>query len=78
MGDNLTPMKRHGTPAKVAKAVLFMAFDATFTTGASLTADGGNADKYHDLTKLNRLMLTTDWRLDQDEQSLFVFPMSMC
>jgi NAD(P)-dependent dehydrogenase (short-subunit alcohol dehydrogenase family) len=35
------PMKRFGTPEEVAKAVLFLAFDATFTTGVELPVDGG-------------------------------------
>ena len=35
------PMKRFGTPEEVAKAVLFLAFDATYTTGAELPVDGG-------------------------------------
>ena len=35
------PMKRLGTSEEVAKAVLFLAFDATFTTGAELPVDGG-------------------------------------
>jgi NAD(P)-dependent dehydrogenase (short-subunit alcohol dehydrogenase family) len=35
------PMKRFGTSAEVAKAVLFLAFDATYTTGAELPVDGG-------------------------------------
>jgi NAD(P)-dependent dehydrogenase (short-subunit alcohol dehydrogenase family) len=35
------PMKRFGTSDEVAKAVLFLAFDATFTTGAELPVDGG-------------------------------------
>ena len=35
------PMKRFGTPEEVAKAVLFLGFDATFTTGAELPVDGG-------------------------------------
>jgi NAD(P)-dependent dehydrogenase (short-subunit alcohol dehydrogenase family) len=35
------PMKRLGTSDEVAKAVLFLAFDATFTTGAELPVDGG-------------------------------------
>ncbi len=35
------PMKRFGTPEEVAKAVLFLAFDATFTTGLELPVDGG-------------------------------------
>ena len=37
----MVPMKRWGTPEEVAKAVLFLAFDATFTTGAELPVDGG-------------------------------------
>ncbi|MCR2804254.1 SDR family oxidoreductase [Paenibacillus soyae] len=41
LGDQATPMKRHGSPEEVAKAVLFLAFDATFTTGAKLSVDGG-------------------------------------
>ncbi|MGW9347770.1 SDR family oxidoreductase [Nocardiopsis flavescens] len=41
MGDEITPMKRHGTIAEVARAVLFLGFDATFTTGAELPVDGG-------------------------------------
>lgn len=40
-GDMLTPMGRHGSPEEVAKAVLFLAFDATFTTGEELLVDGG-------------------------------------
>jgi len=41
LGDHITPMKRHGSPEEVAKAVLFLAFEATFTTGAKLSVDGG-------------------------------------
>jgi NAD(P)-dependent dehydrogenase (short-subunit alcohol dehydrogenase family) len=41
LGDELTPMKRHGTVDEVAAAVLFLAFDATFTTGTKLVVDGG-------------------------------------
>jgi NAD(P)-dependent dehydrogenase (short-subunit alcohol dehydrogenase family) len=41
VGDEVTPMKRHGTPAEVARAVLFLAFDATFTTGERIKVDGG-------------------------------------
>ncbi|HZH02396.1 MAG TPA: SDR family oxidoreductase, partial [Myxococcaceae bacterium] len=40
-GDVVTPMKRHGTSEEVARAALFLAFDATFTTGAELPVDGG-------------------------------------
>jgi NAD(P)-dependent dehydrogenase (short-subunit alcohol dehydrogenase family) len=35
------PMKRFGTSDEIAKAVLFLAFDATYTTGAELPVDGG-------------------------------------
>lgn len=41
MGDMVTPMKRHGTADEVASAVLFLAFEATFTTGVELPVDGG-------------------------------------
>lgn len=41
IGDLVTPMKRHGTPEEVASAVLFLAFDATFTTGERMKVDGG-------------------------------------
>ena len=37
----MTPMKRFGTPDEIAKAVLFLAFDATFTTGVEFPVDGG-------------------------------------
>jgi NAD(P)-dependent dehydrogenase (short-subunit alcohol dehydrogenase family) len=40
-GDRITPLKRHGSMHEVATAVLFLAFDATFTTGAELAVDGG-------------------------------------
>ena len=39
--SGMVPMKRFGTSAEIAKAVLFLAFDATFTTGAELPVDGG-------------------------------------
>lgn len=35
------PMKRFGRPEEVAKAAVFLAFEATFTTGAELPVDGG-------------------------------------
>jgi len=35
------PMKRLGWPEEVAKAVAFLAIDATFTTGAEFPVDGG-------------------------------------
>jgi NAD(P)-dependent dehydrogenase (short-subunit alcohol dehydrogenase family) len=35
------PMKRFGRPEEITKAVLFLGFDATFTTGAELAVDGG-------------------------------------
>jgi NAD(P)-dependent dehydrogenase (short-subunit alcohol dehydrogenase family) len=40
-GNAVTPMRRIGTPEEVAAAVLFLAFDATFTTGVELAIDGG-------------------------------------
>jgi len=41
LGNEITPMKRHGNVDEVAKAVLFLAFEATFTTGEELKVDGG-------------------------------------
>jgi NAD(P)-dependent dehydrogenase (short-subunit alcohol dehydrogenase family) len=35
------PMQRFGNPREVARAVAFLAFDATYTTGAELAVDGG-------------------------------------
>jgi NAD(P)-dependent dehydrogenase (short-subunit alcohol dehydrogenase family) len=35
------PMGRFGEPIEIAKAFAFLAFDATFTTGAELVVDGG-------------------------------------
>ena len=35
-------MKRIGEAEEVAKAVAFLAFDATYTTGAELPVDGGS------------------------------------
>jgi NAD(P)-dependent dehydrogenase (short-subunit alcohol dehydrogenase family) len=37
------PMKRFGWPEEVAKAVAFLAFEATYTTGAELAVDGGGS-----------------------------------
>src|SRR5271156_4182321 len=37
----MIPMKRFGKSEEIAKAVLFLAFDATFTTGFELPVDGG-------------------------------------
>ncbi|CAI0747636.1 SDR family oxidoreductase [Serratia entomophila] len=41
LGDQITPMGRNGTADEVARAVLFLAFDATYTTGSKLSVDGG-------------------------------------
>ncbi|MEU6986589.1 SDR family oxidoreductase [Streptomyces sp. NPDC046324] len=41
IGDEITPMKRHGSVEEISRAVLFLAFDATFTTGTEITVDGG-------------------------------------
>lgn len=41
MGDEQTPMKRHGSVEEVARAALFLAFDATFSTAVKLPVDGG-------------------------------------
>jgi NAD(P)-dependent dehydrogenase (short-subunit alcohol dehydrogenase family) len=35
------PMGRVATSIEVARAAAFLAFDATYTTGAELTVDGG-------------------------------------
>ncbi|MFK0118101.1 SDR family oxidoreductase [Streptomyces sp. NPDC090994] len=35
------PMGRFGTPEEVARAMAFLAFDATYTTGTELAVDGG-------------------------------------
>lgn len=40
-GDAATPMQRHGTVDEIAKAALFLACDATFSTGIELVVDGG-------------------------------------
>jgi NAD(P)-dependent dehydrogenase (short-subunit alcohol dehydrogenase family) len=40
-GSRLTPMGRMSSVDEVARAALFLAFDATFTTGTELLIDGG-------------------------------------
>lgn len=37
------PMARLGTPAELAAAMVFLAFEATYTTGAELAVDGGGS-----------------------------------
>ncbi|WP_231108973.1 SDR family oxidoreductase [Mycobacterium avium] len=37
------PMKRVGHPDEVAKAVAFLGFEATYTTGAEFPVDGQGA-----------------------------------
>jgi pteridine reductase len=38
-----TALKRQGNPSEIAKAVLFLVRDATYTSGHILTADGGRS-----------------------------------
>ncbi|MET0897776.1 MAG: SDR family oxidoreductase [Mycobacterium sp.] len=38
------PMQRYGLPEEVAKAIIFLGFDATYTTGTELLVDGGASD----------------------------------
>lgn len=42
-GNEITPLKRHGTVDEVAAAALFLAAEATFTTAIELAVDGGFA-----------------------------------
>jgi NAD(P)-dependent dehydrogenase (short-subunit alcohol dehydrogenase family) len=42
-GVQTTPLGRIGDPVEVARAVLFLAFEATFTTGSEVVLDGGLA-----------------------------------
>src|SRR5690606_25629186 len=39
----VNPMRRFGTPEEVARAAAFLAFEATYTTGAELAVDGGTS-----------------------------------
>jgi NAD(P)-dependent dehydrogenase (short-subunit alcohol dehydrogenase family) len=41
IGDDATPMRRHGTMEEIARAALFLAFEATYSTGIELPVDGG-------------------------------------
>lgn len=43
LGEASTPMGRHGSADEVARAALFLAAEATFTTGVKLPVDGGLA-----------------------------------
>ena len=36
----MNPMKRFGMSDEIAEAIIFLAFDATFTTGVELPFDG--------------------------------------
>ncbi|MDF3338382.1 SDR family oxidoreductase [Mycolicibacterium septicum] len=38
------PMRRFGNPEEAAKAIIFLGFDATYTTGTELLVDGGASD----------------------------------
>ncbi|ANW67986.1 short-chain dehydrogenase [Mycobacterium sp. djl-10] len=38
------PMRRCGEPVEVARAILYLGFDATYTTGTELLVDGGASD----------------------------------
>ncbi|KAE8386455.1 hypothetical protein BDV23DRAFT_196398 [Aspergillus alliaceus] len=42
-GVQTTPLGRIGEPSEVARAVIFLAFEATFTTGSEVALDGGLA-----------------------------------
>ena len=37
------PMLRFGRPEEVARAVVFLAFEATYCTGVELAVDGGGS-----------------------------------
>lgn len=38
------PMQRFGEPEEVARAIIFLGFEATYTTGTELLVDGGASD----------------------------------
>lgn len=38
------PMQRFGEPEEVARAIIYLGFDATYTTGTELLVDGGASD----------------------------------
>lgn len=38
------PMRRFGEPVEVARAILYLGFDGTYTTGTELLVDGGASD----------------------------------
>ena len=40
-GAQLTPLRRIGSPEEVAKTVVFLAYEATFSTGSEVVVDGG-------------------------------------
>ncbi|OAL50856.1 putative short chain dehydrogenase [Pyrenochaeta sp. DS3sAY3a] len=40
-GAQLTPLGRIGDPGEVAKAVVFLGYEATFSTGSEVVVDGG-------------------------------------
>ncbi|EFQ96973.1 glucose 1-dehydrogenase A [Nannizzia gypsea CBS 118893] len=42
IGAQTSPMGRIAKPTEIAKAVLFLGFDATYTTGIEFVADGGS------------------------------------
>jgi len=43
-GAATNPMGRFGEPEEVARAILYLGFDATYTTGTELLVDGGASD----------------------------------
>lgn len=43
-GAATNPMGRFGEPEEVARAILYLGFDATYTTGTELVVDGGASD----------------------------------